>query len=238
MRSTNTLRSAVSALAVAVAVFGLSFGVLAAATGLSPAAATGMSLFVFAGGSQFAAVGVLAAGGGPLAAVASGLLLNARYLPFGIAVAPWLSGGRLRRALAAHLVIDESVALTLARRDADPQRVFVLTGLALGAAWVGGTAVGALAGSMIGDPAAFGLDVAFPAGFLALLAPLLDSRPRRAAAAGGAVIAVALLPVAPAGVPVLAASLGVLAGLALPGRAEDERVPAVSGGLDHGGAQG
>lgn len=204
-------------LATAVGVFGVSFGVLAVAAGLSAVAAVAMSLFVFAGGSQFAAIGVIAAGGGPVAAVASGLLLNARYAPFGISVAPFLSGGPLRRALAAHLVIDESVALALARRDTDPGRVFTITGVALGVTWIAGTAVGALAGSAIGDPAALGLDVAFPAGFLALLAPLLDRARTRAAAVAGAAIAVALLPVAPPGIPVLAAGLGALAGFALPG---------------------
>jgi 4-azaleucine resistance transporter AzlC len=219
MRSTTSVPGAIATLAAAVGVFGVSFGVLAVAAGLSPFAATAMSALVFAGGSQFAAVGVIAAGGGPVAAVVSGLLLNTRYAPFGIAVAPALTGGRLRRALAAHLIIDEGMALALTRDDSERQRVFVLTGLALGATWVGGTGLGALAGSSIGDPTVLGLDVAFPAGFLALLAPLLDRPRTRAAAAAGALIAVALLPVAPPGVPVLAAALGVVAGLALPARA-------------------
>lgn len=236
MRSSGSLRSAVLTLAAAVGVFGLSFGVLAVAAGLTPAAAIAMSMFVFAGGSQFAAVGVVAAGGSPIAAVVSGLLLNARYVAFGVAVAPALHGGPLRRALAAHFVIDESAALALARRDDDPGRIFWLTGIALGTAWITGTTVGAFAGSAIGDPAAYGLDVAFPAGFLALLAPLLDGRRARMTALTGAAIAVALLPVAPPGVPVIAAAAGVLAGIAVSQRPDDTRVPGRDAADDGPGA--
>lgn len=214
------VRSRMAALAIAVGVFGLSFGMLATTAGLSPLTAGLLSLLVFAGGSQFAAVGVLAGGGSPLAAVASGLLLNARYVPFGLAIAPELRGGALRRALAAHLVIDETVALALPERArcGPVECVFWVAGVLLGVTWVSGTVAGALAGSVIGDPDALGLDVAFPAGFLALLAPLLDSTRARVSAVAGAVIAVALLPLAPPGVPVLAAALGAAVGLAVPAR--------------------
>lgn len=211
-------------LGVAVGVFGVSFGVLAVAAGLSPAMACAMSLSVFAGGAQFAAVGVVASGGSPAAGVAGGLLLNARYVAFGLAVGPRLSGGRARRALAAQLLIDESTALALREDDdAAAERAFWSTGIAVFVLWNVGTAVGALAGGALGDPRVLGLDAAFPAGFLALLAPLLGDARSRAAAAGGVVVAVALLPVAPPGVPVLAAALGVLAGLALPPRTGDTR---------------
>lgn len=209
----STLRDTL-VLASAVGVFGVSFGALAVAAGLSPAMACAMSALVFAGGSQFAAVGVVAAGGSPAAAVASGLLLNARYVAFGLAVAPRLSSGRGGRALAAHLVIDESSAVALREPDDHgARRAFWATGLAVFVLWNAGTALGALAGEAIGDPAALGLDAAFPAGFLALLAPLLRDASSRAAALGGVAIAVALLPVAPPGVPVLAAAGGVVAGL-------------------------
>lgn len=217
----------VAPLAVAVGVFGLSFGVLAASAGLSPGAACAMSALVFAGGSQFAAVGVVAAGGSPLAAVASGLLLNARYLAFGVAMAPHLRGGPLRRAAAAFFVIDESVALALAEPDDRAARMFWWTGTMLGIAWIAGTAAGALAGAAIGDPRVYGLDAAFPAGFLALLAPLLDRRRARVAAAVGGVVAVALLPFAPPGVPVLAAAVG--AAVALRVREPDPDRPAAAG---------
>jgi 4-azaleucine resistance transporter AzlC len=198
----------------AVGLFGVSFGVLAVASGLSPAIACGLSLLVFAGGSQFAAVGVLASGGSPAAAVASGLLLNARYVAFGLAVAPRLRGRLLRRAAASHLLIDESSALALARDDdAAADRAFWWTGAAVFVLWNAGTAAGALAGAALGDPKALGLDAAFPAGFLALLAPLLRTHRARVTAAVGAMVAVALVPFAPPGVPVLASVGGVLAGL-------------------------
>jgi len=212
-------------LGVAVGAFGVSFGVLAVAAGLSWAMACAMSLLVFAGGSQFAAVAVVAGGGLPAAAVAAGLLLNARYVPFGMAVAPALRGGLMRRLVAAQLVIDESSALALAQRDdRDRERAFWLAGSAVFVCWNLGTLVGALAGSAIGDPAAWGLDAAFPAGFLALLAPLLTTPAARRAAAAGALLAVALTPLAPPGVPILVAAAGALAGRA--GRTRDDE-PAV-----------
>ena len=176
--------------------------------------ACAMSLLVFGGGAQFAALGVVAAGGTPVAAVAAGLLLNTRYLPFGLAVAPDLRGGLLKRMLAAHLVIDESSALALGQ--ADPRRreqMFWITGVAVFVLWNAGTAIGALAGQSLGDPKAFGLDAAFPAGFLGMLAPLLRSGAHKRSALAGAIIAVVLVPIAPPGVPVFVAAAGVLAGL-------------------------
>lgn len=202
---------------VAIGIFGVSYGVLAVAAGLSPAMACASSLLVFAGGAQFAAVGVVAAGGSPAAAVASGLLLNTRYAALGLAIGPRLGGGRARRALAAHLLIDESCALALRETDdRAAQRAFWTSGATIFVLWNLGTAAGAFAGGLIGDPAVYGLDAAFPAGFLALLAPLLSDARSRAAAAGGVLVAVALVPLAPPGVPVLAAAAGILAGLALP----------------------
>lgn len=208
------------ALGVAVGVFGLSFGVLAVASGISAPMACALSALVFAGGSQFAAVGVIAAGGSPLAAVASGLLLNARYAAFGLALAPVLRGTLLHRAAAAHLVVDESAALALGRRDPrEARQAFWTTGIMLFVLWNTGSLLGALAGGAIGDPAALGLDAAFPAGFLALLFPLLTGPRTRVAALSGAGVALALTPFVPPGVPILAAALGALAGLAVPERA-------------------
>lgn len=205
----------VAVLVVAVGVFGISFGVLSVAAGVSPLMTCAMSLLVFGGGAQFATIGVLGAGGSPAAAVASGLLLNARYAAFGIALAPITGvGGFVQRLLAAHLTIDESAALALSEPDPRrARRLFWGTGVAIFLLWNAGTALGAFAGSAIGDPAVWGLDAAFPAGFLALLGPLLRDRASRLAALAGAAIAVALLPVAPPGVPVLVAALGALAGL-------------------------
>lgn len=199
---------------LAVGIYGVSFGVLAIAAGLTLGQAVGLSTLVFAGGSQFAAVGVIAAGGAPLTAVVSGLLLNSRMAAFGLALAPVLRGGLGTRLLASQLLIDESSAMALAEREpAAARRAFWLTGISVFVCWNLATVLGALAGEFIGDPEAIGLDAAFPAGFLALLGPLLDSPAGRWSAVCGAVVAAALVPFTPAGVPIVAASAGVLGGL-------------------------
>lgn len=218
-------------LAFAVAIYGVSFGVLAAAAGVTLWQAVGLSTLVFAGGSQFAAVGVIAAGGAPLAAVAGGLLLNTRLAAFGLALAPILGGPLPKRMLAAQLMVDESAAMALAERDpADARRMFWLTGGFLFVFWNIATVFGALAGSLIGDPETLGLDAAFPAGFLALLGPLLDNRAARVSAACGAVIALALYPFTAPGVPIIAAAAGVLGGL-LVAQGDAEPAPSEPGTL-------
>jgi predicted branched-subunit amino acid permease len=202
---------------VAVGAFGLSYGVLAVAAGLSPLLATLSSLLVLAGGSQFTFVGVLAAGGNPLAGALGGLLLNLRYLAFGFAMAPHLGGvSILRRLVDSYLVVDESVALALSGPRSGLLRRFRVTGWAVVVSWIGMTAVGAYGGQRLGDPEALGLDAAFPAGFLALLAPWLRTRPGRVAALIGAALALVLTPIAPPGVPILAAGLGALIALRIP----------------------
>lgn len=212
-REPAVVRQAV-VIGAAVGLYAISFGVLAGVAGIGPLMACAMSVLVFAGGSQFAAVGVIAAGGSPVAAAAAGLLLNTRYVPFGLAVASSLRGRLPKRLLAAHLVIDESAAVAIGRQDpAERERAFWWTGGAVFVFWNLGTALGAGIGQTLGDPRALGLDVAFPAGFLALLVPLLTSRWARLAAVAGALIAVALTPVAPPGVPVFFAALAALIGL-------------------------
>ena len=207
------------AVGVAVGVFGVSFGVLAVSSGLSPAMTVGMSLLVFAGGAQFAALGIIAAGGSPWAAIVPGLLLNTRFVPMGVAVAPVLGRTGPWRFLATLLVIDETVAFALAEPDpASARRAFWSTGVVLVFAWNVGTLLGAVAGTAIEDPAVYGLDAAFPAGFLALLAPLVRTRRQRTAAAAGALLAVATTPLLPLGLPIVVAALGALAGLAVPER--------------------
>jgi predicted branched-subunit amino acid permease len=171
-----------------------------------------MSLLVFAGGAQFAALGVVLAGGNPFAAVAAGLVLNARHLPFGFAVAD-VFGSRLPVRLAgAHVLLDESVAFALAQRDPHRRRVaFWTCGLLLFLVWNVGVLVGVVAGRMIGDPSALGLDAASPVVLLALVLPSLrDRRTLRAAVLGGTV-AVATTPVLPPGVPVGLALVGLVA---------------------------
>lgn len=200
------------AIGIAVGIFAIPFGVLAVATGATVPMASAMSALVFAGGSQFAAIGVIAAGGSPIAAVASGLMLNGRYTAFGMALAPLLPGSLGYRAAASHFIIDESSAFALARRDRPEEapRAFWWTGVSVFVLWNLGTIIGAVAGETIGDPKTFGLDAAFPAGFLALLMPTLKTRNERAAAVLGAVLALIAIPLLPAGAPVLVSALGAV----------------------------
>lgn len=200
--------------AAAGLILSISFGVLAEPI-MGPVAPIVMSAIVFAGSAQFGALAVLAAGGGVVAAVAAGLMLNARYVPMGIALAPSLSGGPLRRALIGQAMVDYSWAAA-ARPDGEFDWRFMLGGTTpIYPSWVGGTAIGALAGDLLGDPEKLGLDAVFPALFLALLLAVEASTGRRAVIAAllGAVIALALIPWAPPGVPVIAACLAALVGL-------------------------
>jgi 4-azaleucine resistance transporter AzlC len=220
---------AVTPLLPAVLAFGASFGVLAQAAGFGATASIVMSLTTFAGSAQFALVSVLGAGGTVAAAVLAAVLLNARYGPMALSAASMFQGGRLRRLLEAQLLVDESWAL--AQRDGGfDRRIMIGAGLGLYVAWSTGTAVGVLAGDSLGDPATLGLDAAFPALFLALLAPLLRDRYALAAALIGAGIALILTPVTPAGIPVIAATAACLVGLRRPAAAPSPspaRSPAV-----------
>lgn len=209
-------RGAVTALplAIAVGLFGVSFGVLSASSGgLGALPAVVMSASTFAGSAQFAAASILAGGGGAPAAIAAALLLNARYLPIGVSVARFLPGGRVWRFAEAQLVVDESWAIASRGEGRfDPHRL-VGAGVVLWCAWVSGTIVGVVGGEALGDPAALGLDAAFPALFLALVVPQLGSRRAIAAAVLGATIALALVPFTPPGVPIIAAASAALIGL-------------------------
>jgi 4-azaleucine resistance transporter AzlC len=209
-------RGAVTAipLAIAVGLFGVSFGVLSASTGgMGALPAIVMSATTFAGSAQFAAASVLAGGGGPVTAILAALLLNARYLPIGVSVARFMLGGRVARFVQSQLVVDESWAIAArGGGEFDPHRL-VGAGVVLWCAWVAGTVIGVLGGEALGDPAALGLDAAFPALFLALLVPQLGGRRARAAAALGAAIAVVFVPFSPAGVPIIVAAGAALIGL-------------------------
>ena len=192
---------------------GASFGVLARTAHFGAVAAVVMSATTFAGSAQVATVSVLGAGGGVAAAVAAALLLNARYAPIGITIASSFRGSILRRFAQAQLVVDESWALAGGGTPRFDRRVLLGVGWLLWVGWVGGTAVGALLGQAIGDPSAFGLDGAFAALFVALLAAQLTSRTRTAVAVVGALIAALLIPFSPPGVPIIAATAAVLVGL-------------------------
>jgi 4-azaleucine resistance transporter AzlC len=203
---------AAAPLVIAVAAFGVSFGVLARSTGMGRLAPIVMSLTTFAGSAQFAATSILGAGGGVAAAIAAAVLLNLRYGPMGLSAAPTLEGPWWLRALTAQLVVDESWAIAQRDDGRIDRRLLVGAGLLLAVGWVGGTAAGALAGNLVADPASLGLDAAFPALFLALLAGQVKGRSRLLAAVGGALIALVLMPVAGPGVPIIAASLACLVG--------------------------
>ncbi len=208
----GTLRD-IALVCLADVIVGASFGAITVSGGLHPWVPITMSLLVFAAGAQFAAVGVVLAGGSPVAAVVAGLVLNARLLPFGFAVADVLDGRWWTRLLGAHVMMDEAVAFTLRQRDRQRRRdAFWTCGLALFVSWNLAVAAGALAGGGIGNTDAFGLDAAFPTVLLALVLP--SDRGTRNAALLGTVVAVATTPFLPAGLPVLLA----LVGLVLTGR--------------------
>ncbi len=209
-------RGAVTALplAVAVGLFGVSFGVLSVSSGgMGALPAMVMSATTFAGSAQFAAASILGSGGQPMAAVAAALLLNARYLPIGVSVARFLTGTPPVRFLKSQLVVDESWAIAAQGEGRFEGRRLIGAGIVLWCAWVGGTVVGVLGGEALGDPARLGLDAAFPALFLALLASQLTSRPTVMAAVLGGLIALALTPITPPGVPIIAAGAAALIGL-------------------------
>jgi 4-azaleucine resistance transporter AzlC len=196
----------------AAAALGASFGVLARTAHLDALAAVVMSATTFAGSAQVAAVSVLGAGGGVAAAVGAALLLNARYAPIGISVAQSFRGRVVTRLAQAQLVVDESWALAGGGTARFDRRVMLGVGGMLWIGWVGGTALGALAGKAVGDPSSFGLDGAFAALFVALLVAQLSDSTRVTTAAAGAAIAALLIPFVPAGIPIVAAATAVLVG--------------------------
>jgi 4-azaleucine resistance transporter AzlC len=199
-------------LALAPLLFGAGFGVLAIEADMGHAAAVVMSATTFAGSAQFAAASILDSGGGTAAAIVAAVLLNARYAPLSIAVASIFPGPVRRRLVESQLIVDESWALA-GRGGRFEYGTLVGVGVLFWLLWIGGTALGTLVGDLF-DPGAIGLDAAFPALFLALLVPYLRTRRALAAALTAAGITLVLIPVAPAGVPVVAASLACLWGLA------------------------
>ena len=197
---------------VASLLLGFSFGVLARPV-MGPVAAIVMSVIVFAGSAQFAALAVLSAGGGAAAAIVAGILLNLRFVPMGIAIAPSLRHGRLGRVLRGQALVDASWALANRGEGRFDTEFLLGSTLAQYPGWVLGTVLGAVAGGAIGNPASLGLDAIFPAFFLGLLVAELRRPAGRTATALGAAIALALTPVAPAGVPIVAAALAAALGL-------------------------
>ena len=204
-----------AALAVAATVwfFGASFGLVARSAGMGAAAPLVMSATTFAGSAQFAVSSILGASGGAAAAIAAAVLLNARYAPISISVASLFHGRLPRRLAESQLIVDESWALSSRGGGRFDRRILLGAGLLLYASWVSGTLVGVLVGHALGDPKDIGLDGAFPALFLALLAPQVRTHRAAIAAATGAAIALVLIPLTPAGTPIIAASAACLLGL-------------------------
>jgi 4-azaleucine resistance transporter AzlC len=197
---------------LATVALGISFGVLARSLGWGVVAPIVFSIAAFSGSAQFAVAAVLGAGGAVIPAIVAAVLLNARFVPMGVAIAPFLKGGPLRRALEGQAVVDASWALANRGGGRFDREFLIGATIPQFAAWVGGTAIGVLAGDFVGDPERLGLDVIFPAFFLALLVDELR-RGRRVVALLAAALAFALVPLAPPGVPVIAACVAALLGL-------------------------
>jgi predicted branched-subunit amino acid permease len=194
---------------------GISFGVIAQPV-IGSTAASVMSVVVFAGSAQVAAVTVLESGGAVVAAVAAGLLLNLRFLPMSFAITPVLKGSRWRRFAEAQLIVDASFALSADGAGGFSREVMMGGWVPQAVGWIGGTIIGVLAGGVLPEPATLGLDAIFPAFFLSILvseARANGSERTLQAILLAAVITLALLPWAPPGVPIIAASAAALLGL-------------------------
>lgn len=198
--------------ALAVLAFGISFGVLARSADMGVLAPIVFSATTWAGSAQFAAAAIFSANGAAISAITAAILLNSRYLAMAAALAPSLRGGALNRAAHGAAIVDESWALS-SKGDGtfDPDKLIGVA-LTLYPAWVLGTAIGAVGGDAIGDPEQLGLDAAFPALFLALMVTQMRTRAHVIAALVGGAIALILIPLTPAGVPIIAASLAALVG--------------------------
>ena len=199
--------------AVAGFLVSASFAVVAMDAGFSGLAAVVMSAIVFAGSAQFAAISIIASGGAVGAAIVAATLMNSRFLPMGIALAGSLPGGPVKRALQGQAVVDSSWAMS-SRGDGTFDRWYLFGATAVQyLTWTTGTLLGVLFGDVLGDTEKLGIDAMFPAFFIALLVVEVKDGRTFGVAALGAVIAFALVPIAPAGVPVLVASLAALIGL-------------------------
>ena len=210
----------------------LSFGVLALQAGFSATQAIVTAALVFAGSAQFAALAVIASGGTVLAAISAASLMNARFLAMGIALAPSLPGSALMRAAQGQTVVDSSWALANNKDGTFDRWLLFGTTLPQYLSWVAGTVAGCFAGDLVQDTEAIGLDAVFPTFFLALVIAELRDRRARPVAAAGVLIALALVPIAPPGIPILAAAAATLLALRSPAPAP-EVAPEVVPEIDH-----
>jgi predicted branched-subunit amino acid permease len=209
------LRASLS-VGIAVAAYGISFGALSVAAGLDVWQTSVLSLLMFSGGSQFALIGVLGSGGAGPSAIAAAVLLGTRNSLYAMRMAPVIGPGWAKRLAAGHLTIDESTAVSTAQPTLRSQRIgFWVTGIVIFVGWNLTTLLGALLGDLVGDVRQYGLDAAAAAAFLGLLWPRLSQLQPVVVAIGAAVVAAALTPVLPSGLPVLAAALvAVVVGVA------------------------
>ena len=221
--------SAAVTLGVAVSVIGFVFGVGAVSAGASVLQAVLMSVLVFTGASQFSAVTVIASGGSTAAALGGAMVLAARNTVYGLAMSRHITGSLPKRLLAAQLTIDETTAMAAAQdRPEDRRYAFWATAVALFALWNTGGLIGAAIGSSI-NPETYGLDVAFPAGFVAMVLPHLRHRRGLIAAVLGGAICLVLVPFTPVGVPILCASAAILIGLPRPADASEMPTEPIDG---------
>ena len=209
MSQRRTINANALGIGIATGAYGLSFGAISVASGLDPWQTQTLSLFMFTGASQFALVGVLGSGGGLVAAVLTAWLLGSRNGLYALHLAPALRLPKRQVMPAAQLTIDESTAMALRYEDSqvDARHAFWATGIAVFVLWNIGTAIGAFGAAIIDDPGVLGLDAAIPAGFMALLWPRLKDRQTWALALAAGILALALTPVLPPGIPVLAAAI-------------------------------
>jgi predicted branched-subunit amino acid permease len=221
---------------VATGAYGLSFGAISTASGLSVLQTCVLSLVLFSGGSQFALAGVVGAGGAPMTGASTALLLGVHNGFYGVRLSRLLDLRGWRRPLAAQLVIDESTAMAVVRTTKPAARLaFWSTGVSVFVLWNLATVMGAFAAQLLRDPRTLGFDAAAPAAFLALMAPRLRSREPRVVAAAAAVVALASVPFVATGVPVLfAAAVAVIAGCLakLPAASPDNENSGVASEID------
>lgn len=211
-----TVRDSLS-LSLTVGAYGIAFGAASVANGFSVLQSCLLSLLTFSGASQFAVIGVLGAGGSALSGIATASLLGFRNGLYGVIMAPRLKVKGFRRVIAAQLTIDEStgVALGAEKRNDDAMRHgFWLTGIGVFVFWNLFTLAGALGAQAMGDTRAWGLDAAVPAAFLGLVWPRLESNRDRVLAVASIIFAIAMTPILPAGLPIIAtAFIAVAVGL-------------------------
>ena len=204
-------RRAILLVCLAVGIVGISYGSLAMVYGFPLWLPVLASFVVLAGASEFMFIGIIASGGNPFAAAMAGLLVNARHIPFGVAVRE-LVGSRLTRLVGCHIMNDESVVFGLSQDTPEKRKAaYWLCGLGVAFFWPAGTIVGALIGTLVPSLELIGLDAVFPAILLALVIPSFKNRTTRIRASAGAAISLAATPFAPVGLPILLSMLGLLA---------------------------